>query len=137
MKAVPKNSLIDFMEVEYSTKVQEEIIAWGKGHIGKGPDGGVFVNTNNGTERGTYAPTGKFICDNGCGDFVILSDKEFKSEYRTVVELGGDMMSPEEIAGMNLWSLMDYSNPKTPTWDSLNPIYRASWIALANKVSPK
>ena len=43
MQATLKANLVSFRKVEFDTEVQEEIIAWGKGRITKGPDGGVRI----------------------------------------------------------------------------------------------
>lgn len=84
MKAVLKSAIIDFREVKFDVGIQEEIIQWGKGDITKGPDGGVFVEGINGR---VYAATGKFIADNGNDEFVVISDKEFNSQYTPVNEI--------------------------------------------------
>jgi len=95
MKAVLKNSVIDFMEVREWARVnsnispQEALIAWGGGKITKGPDGGVFVMVSiAGTEPvKKYAATGKFILKNDDNEFVIFSSEEFNDKYITVEDL--------------------------------------------------
>jgi hypothetical protein len=133
MKATLKSAMVSYVEIEYSTKSQEDAIAWGNGKIRKGPDGGVFVNT--GDSQSTYAATGKFIVDSD--GLKILSIRQFKLLYCKVEEIDARVLSPRETKGKELWELMGFFNERTPTWKSLSERYRASWMNLAEKVIPK
>lgn len=59
IKAKKKPIVLEFVKVEFNTKVQEELIEWGKGNISKAMDCGVLVHT----------PEGKLICNSG--DYVV------------------------------------------------------------------
>ncbi|MBT32630.1 MAG: hypothetical protein CMO01_23455 [Thalassobius sp.] len=78
MQATLKANLVSFRKVEFDTEVQEEIIAWGKGIITKGPDGGVRIPDGTAT---VYVPSGFIIIRNDHGFYEQLSEEQFLLNY--------------------------------------------------------
>lgn len=82
-KAIKKPIPVEFMELEWSTKSQQDIIDWGNGKIRKGLDGGVIIDTLEGR---MVANTGAFIMKGIEGEFWAVKDSVFHRTYEEIFD---------------------------------------------------
>ena len=79
-KATMKCNLVSWIEVGFSTNIQDKLIEFGNGRISKGPDGGVYITRTNSMPK-LYVASGSVIMKNADDSFAVMDGDTFRNIF--------------------------------------------------------